>query len=152
MNDHDPWMRPEEVFELLVKQIMTGFLDRIPEILAHLTVTPDVQWCTGGRTVIAECKRWHAVPLPAMTVAWYGSVTTTFPELPADHLPEQARKQVISWQLFLIVLITLFVIAAPAVVLSWNLPSQLQLALLTYDGIFATYVASYTFSALDKRK
>ena len=73
-----------------------------------------------------ECKRWPAVPsaaLPAMTVG--GSVATTkFPELPADRMAE-ARKQVIARQLFLIVFVTLIVIALPALVLRLGPPSGL---------------------------
>lgn len=104
--------------------------------------------------MVLQCKTWpkislsRSVALPAMTVS---GTTTVFPELPADHLAE-ARKQVISWQLFLIVLVTLIMLAAPAVVLTSDLPSDVQLAIVTYDGIVAAYAAGYTFYALDKRK
>lgn len=147
MNGND-YIRVEDI----LAQLATKGLDRISEVRADLAIIPDARWIMDSRVLIAECKRWPAasgsVVLPAMTV---GGTTTVFPELPADHLVE-ARKRVISRQLFLIVLITLIVFAAPALVLNSDLPSGLQLAIVTYDGIVAAYAAAYTFSALDKRK
>lgn len=62
-----------------------------------------------------------------------------------------ARKQVISWQLFLFAVITLITFAAPAVVLTSNLPADMQTAILTYDALVAAYTAAYARYAIDKR-
>jgi putative Ca2+/H+ antiporter (TMEM165/GDT1 family) len=81
-----------------------------------------------------------------------GSVAATMiPPLPADHLAE-ARKQIISGQLFLIILITLIVLAMPAAVLASDLPPDAQAVILAYDGVLAAFVAGYGFSDRGKRK
>jgi hypothetical protein len=72
--------------------------------------------------------------------------TCMFPESSADHRAE-ARKLVISPQQILIILITLIVLAVPAVVFS----SDLRLMIGAYVGIAATYAAGYTFSDRGKQ-
>jgi hypothetical protein len=89
-----------------------------------------------------------SVALPAMTA---GGTTTMVPPLPADHLAEEG-KQVISGQLFLIILITLIVLAMPAAVLASDLPPDAQAVILAYDGVLAAFVAGYGFSDRGKRK
>jgi hypothetical protein len=118
MNGND-YIPAEDILALLVTQLATKGLDRISGVRADLALTPDTRWIPDLdlRTLIVEFKRWPAVPhvvLPAMTV---GGTTTMFPDLPADHLAEP-RKLVISRQQFLIILITLIVLALPAAVLA----------------------------------
>jgi hypothetical protein len=178
MNDDLSWLPPSE--QALARQVApiakairqfiedaeagnaTGlpFQQRIA--LVAQTVTRELEISKRIRVIAATRMTSHgisrpnvvftgSVALPAMRVAGYGSVTTTFPELPADHSAE-ARKQVISWQLFLFALITLIAFAAPVVVLTSDLPPDVQAAILAYDGIIAAYAAAYTFSDRGKRK
>jgi hypothetical protein len=89
-----------------------------------------------------------SVALPAMAA---GGTTTMVPPLPADYLAEP-WKLVISRQQFLIILITLIVLAMPAVVLTSDLSPDAQAVILAYDGVLAAYAAAYTFADRGKRK
>jgi hypothetical protein len=97
-------------------------------------------------TVIPDIVVSGGLAMASMSFAGNGFVT---PALLSD-LPAGARKQVISWQLFFLAAITLIVLAVPAAVLASDLPSDVQVAILAYDGIVAGYAAAYTFS--DRRK
>jgi hypothetical protein len=54
--------------------------------------------------------------------------------------------------LFFIAAITLIVLAVPAAVLASDLPSDVQAAILAYEGIVAAYAAAYAFSDHGKCK
>jgi hypothetical protein len=54
--------------------------------------------------------------------------------------------------MLLIALITLIVLALPALALGSGLPSSVQAVIVTYDGVAAAYAAAYTFSDRGKPK
>lgn len=96
-----------------------------------------------GRVYLGPTIRDSLTEESAMTLS---GATCMFPGPSADHRAE-ARKLAISPQQILIILITLIVLAVPAVVFS----SDLRLMIGAYVGIAATYAAGYTFSDRGKR-
>ena len=93
----------------------------------------------------ADASFAGSIALPAMAVAGYGSLTTALLELPADH-PAGARKQVISWQLFLIVLMWIIVIAGPIAIQHLRVASRTEGTIDDYYNIAVTLAASITFA------